>query len=182
LNALNLLDSDRNHNLPEWRFHYFGTDGKHVFSEAEHYGLINRVVLHGQVPREESLSAVAGADVSVVITSNKETGSLADNGVITSKIFEALGLGTRILLIAPKGSDAETIVKEAGAGGSFTGKQTEEIAKYFREIMVNGKSNLIPPTQHSWPEIALQLNALLRQIVKEHAKETANACIASNDQ
>jgi glycosyltransferase involved in cell wall biosynthesis len=168
MKALKRLDSKQNNNVPEWRFHYFGSDSKHVKDDAEHYGVQDRVVLHGQVSRKDALSAVAGADIDVVITSIQEEGSLEERGIVTGKVFEALGLGSRVLLIAPPGSDAEVIVEGTACGRRFSGNQTEEIANYLLEVMAGQYSKPVPPAQYSWPEIVLPLNALLRRIMDEH--------------
>ena len=40
-----------------WAFHHYGLQGDHVLQEARRFGLQNRVVIHGAVPRNEALSA-----------------------------------------------------------------------------------------------------------------------------
>ncbi len=173
MKALQTLRSSQHDKLPEWRFHYLGASAGHVLGEAERCGIHDRVVLHGQVSREESLFAVAGADVSVVITSVEDEGSLEDRGIVTGKVFEALGLGSRVLLIAPVGSDAEAIIEENYCGRRFAGNQTEEIAKYLLEVMAGQHPKPVPPAKYSWPEIAPPLNKLLRRIVDEHRRKLA---------
>ena len=46
-----------------------------------------------------------------MITSVAEEATIEDRGIVTGKVFEPLGLGTPILLIAPPGSDIERIVE-----------------------------------------------------------------------
>jgi hypothetical protein len=54
-----------------------------------------------------------------------DSASPAEAGIITGKIFEALGLGVPILVIAPHGSDVEAVVDNAGCGSVFSGSETE---------------------------------------------------------
>ena len=61
-----------------------------------------------------------GAGVAVVITSVVESATPEDNGMVTGKIFEAIGLGTPTLLIAPAGSDANVVAETTGLARSFT--------------------------------------------------------------
>ena len=42
-----------------WLFHYYGGQGNHVREEAERFGVMEQVVLHGNVPRAEALGAAA---------------------------------------------------------------------------------------------------------------------------
>jgi glycosyltransferase involved in cell wall biosynthesis len=169
MKALQNLASSQVAGLPEWRFHYFGAAVDHVSTEAETFGICDHVVLHGQRSREEALSAVAGADITVVITSVQEKGCIEERGIITGKVFESLG--ARVLLIAPVGSDAEAIVEETNCGRRFAGNQTVEIAKYLREVMAGQHKKPVPPVKYSWSEIALQFDALLRRIVDEHRRD-----------
>src|SRR5262249_42446527 len=115
----------------KWRFHYYGAQNDYVRAEAARFDLIDRVVLHGRVSRTEALSAVRGAGVAVVITSIFDDASREDKGIVTGKLFEPLGLGTPILLIAPPGSDATQIVEETGMGRGFVGTDTEGIVRFL---------------------------------------------------
>jgi len=180
MKAMQQIDSTDNGGSPEWRFHYYGKDQKHVALEAEKHGVIERTVFHGHVPRQEVLSAVAGAGVNVVITSVLEEGSLEDRGIITSKVFEALGLGSKILLIAPAGSDVILIVEGSNCGQCFSGSQTDEIASYLRKLMTGGQPKPKPPTQYAWPEIIRPLDSQLRKILHEHTSVRSNPSISSS--
>lgn len=167
MKALHKLASLQVATLPEWRFHYLGSDREHILAEAEKYGVRDRVVLQGRLSREESLSAVAGAGMSVVITTVQEEASLEGRGIVTGKVFESLGLGSRVLLIAPVGSDAEAMVEGTNCGKRFAGNQTGEIANYLREVMCGLHPKPVPPGQYAWTEIARTLSTLLRRVVDE---------------
>src|SRR5262249_10878458 len=62
----------------DWYFHYYGGWEAHVRKEADRYGVIDQVLLHGIVNRTQALSAVRGAAVAVVITSIFDEASLED--------------------------------------------------------------------------------------------------------
>jgi glycosyltransferase involved in cell wall biosynthesis len=145
-----------------WYFHYYGETENHVREEAKRFGVTDRVVLHGRVPRGEALSAVRGADVTVVITSVTGDATLADRGIMTGKIFDALGLGTPILLIAPPGSDAEAIAQTTGLARSFTGNDIDGIAAFLQEALSGRTLGAKDLETYAWPHLAKRLNAVLR--------------------
>ena len=107
----------------KWYFHYYGAQENHVREQADRFGLTDRIVLHGRVPRREALSAVKGANLAVVITSVYEQSPLEDKGIVPGKIFEAIGLGTPVLLIAPNGSDATAITRHHWISEKFYGSR-----------------------------------------------------------
>jgi glycosyltransferase involved in cell wall biosynthesis len=147
----------------QWYFHYYGGQGHRVREEAERFGVTEQVVLHGNVPRAEALAAVKGAGVTVVITSVAEGATMADRGIMTGKVFEALGLGTPILLVAPPGSDVETIAETTGLARRFTGNDVAGIAAFLAET-VSGRA--IEPKNldvYAWTNIARRLDAILRE-------------------
>jgi glycosyltransferase involved in cell wall biosynthesis len=122
-----------NENGKRWFFHYYGDQEDHVRGEAKRYGVEDLVILHGQVPRGHVLSAVRGAHVSVVITSISEEDGLGERGIVPGKIFENLGLGTPILLIAPPESDVGRIVVTTAGGRRFSGSDIDGMASFLRE-------------------------------------------------
>ena len=138
--ALQCLESaDRNLDV-DWRFHYYGWDEAYVREVAASAGLNDRVILHGNVPRREALSAIRGAGVAVVITSVTSKSTLEDRGIVTGKVFESLGLGTPTLLIAPPGSDIETIGETAGLARRFSGEDIGGIASFLCDAMRRPRS------------------------------------------
>src|SRR6476660_703333 len=103
MTALNRIKQNNPHR--PWYFHYYGEHGGYVREEALRYGLLDRVVIHGSVPRREALSAVRGAGVTVVITTVHESALPEEKGIVPGKIFETIGLGSPTLVIAPAGSN-----------------------------------------------------------------------------
>jgi hypothetical protein len=150
---------------PTWYFHYYGEEEHHVREEARHFGVMDRVVLHGRVPRIEALSAVRGANVAVVITSVTDDATLSDRGIVTGKIFDTLGLGTPILLIAPPGSDAEVIAQTTGLARSFSGNNTDGIAVFLQEMLSGRGLEAKNLATYAWPQIAKRFDAVLREAV-----------------
>jgi len=155
----------------DWRFHYYGPHTEHVRASAEQFGLQERVVLHGYVPREEVLPAVRGADLGVVITSVHEKATLADKGIVTGKIFEAMGLGTPVLTVAPLGSDVIRIVEDSGCGECFTGSDAEGMARYIGALMDGRRPQVEPNSEYGWPSIARRLDSILRDCCGMKARE-----------
>lgn len=164
LAALKLLRESLNGNGNDWYFHYYGVDENHIRQEADRFDLSDRIVFHGRVPRGEALSAVKGARLALVITSVAEEQTLEDKGIVTGKIFEAIGLATPVLLIAPEGSDARVITEPTGLVKSFTGIEIQSMVSFLEDV-VRGQA---PQPQNiencSWAVISKDLDALLREV------------------
>jgi glycosyltransferase involved in cell wall biosynthesis len=165
LAALKLVKESLNEKGTEWYFHYYGANENHVREQAAHFGLNDRIVLHGRVPRCEALSAVKGASLAVVVTSVAEQGSLEDNGIVTGKIFEAIGVGTPVLLITPIGSDATAITETTGLVKSFAGTEIHGMASFLKDV-ISGRA---PRPQNiedcAWTTIAGKLDVVLRKAI-----------------
>ena len=155
----------------EWYFHYYGIFEDHVREAATRYGVMDRVVLHGRVPRTEALSAVQAANIMVVITSVVEEDTLADRGMVTGKVFEALGLGTPVLLVAPSSSDARAVVADTESGGSFTGSDIDGMASFLMDVMDGRDASPIVPEVYAWTKIAKKLDWVLREAMKTGSKD-----------
>ena len=148
-----------------WRFHYYGRDITHVREEMLRCGLQNRVVIHGEVPRREVLAATRGATVAVVITSVEAMGTAADRGIVTGKIFEIVGLGAPMLLIAPPGSDAEEIVSSTGAGYRASGENLVGIAAFLSHVI--GGSRVVSRRAgcYDWGYLAGRMEDLFARVL-----------------
>ncbi|MCA9419406.1 MAG: glycosyltransferase [Nitrospira sp.] len=159
MEALKHLQERRGEEQEKWSFHYYGDWGEYVRDEAERFGVMDKVEIHGKVPRGEALSAVAGAGVSVVITSLADQATLADQGMITGKIFEALGLGTPILLICPLGSDAA--LENCEGIRAFPKNNVGGMANYLNELIEGQGKRMKGRDQYSWVTLSRQLNDIL---------------------
>lgn len=152
----------------EWYFHYYGEQEAHIREEASRFGIMERVVLHGTVPRSQVLSAVRGASVTVVITSVDQKSTVEDNGIVPGKVFETLGLGAPMLLITPPDSDVGRITDRVGLGRGYSGNDIEGITGFLTEAM---HENLPMPgrqSMYAWPNIAKNLDTILRTVVEGH--------------
>ncbi|MDR4485218.1 MAG: glycosyltransferase [Nitrospirales bacterium] len=158
--ALKHLKELRGVEKGKWFLHYYGQMGEHVRREAERFGVIDEVKLHGKVSRSVALSAVAGANVSVVITSIPDQVTLADQGMITGKVFEPLGLGTPILLICPLESDAALLENCKGVH-VFQKDNVGGMANYLNERIEGQGERIIGGGQYSWVTLSRKLNDIL---------------------
>jgi glycosyltransferase involved in cell wall biosynthesis len=165
LAALKHLKESLDENNNAWFFHYYGAEEHHVREQAERFGLSDRIVLHGRVSRREALSAVKGARLAVVITSVEDEGTLEDKGIVTGKIFEAIGVGIPVLLIAPKDSDARTTTEDTGLVKSFLGADIQGIASFLKDVVCGQMPDPKNVEMFSWTSIAKQLDAALRNVI-----------------
>lgn len=163
--ALKLLRESPRGNAREWYFHYYGVEERHVREQAGRFGLTDRIVFHGQVPRQEALSAIKGANLAIVITSVVEEETLEDKGIVTGKIFEAVGLATPVLLIAPMGSDASAITVTTGLVKSFKGSEIQEMASFLEDVVRGQTPQPRNIEDCSWAVISKKLDALLQGVL-----------------
>jgi glycosyltransferase involved in cell wall biosynthesis len=147
----------------EWYFHYYGDHGKHVEQEAARLGVADRVKLHGKVNRSEALSAVMGANIAVVIASVKEEANGRIKGWIPAKLYETVGLGTPVLLIAPPGSDVGSIADGTGLVHRFTGNDVHGTAEFISEMMSGRVAKKRSVHSFAWDCIGKRLDGLLRK-------------------
>ncbi len=148
---------------PAIRLHYYGNQAGHVLQTARSKAALRYVIDHGLVSRERALSAIKGGLVSVVITSIRDDNVESVLGIITGKLFDALGSGTPVLLVAPAGSEAADIVKGASAGQTFSSRDVSSMARWLAELSSSRKQKRpSPPERYSWPLIALKLDQYLR--------------------
>lgn len=162
LAALKFLKESLNERGNEWYFHYYGVQEDYVRQQAAHYGLTDRIMLHGRVPRREALSAVKGANLALGISSIYEQCQLIDKGTIPGKIFEAIGLGTPVLLIGPLGSDASALLTPTGLVKSFTGSDTQGMGSFLKDVVCGWASQPKNIESYSWTTLSKNLDAILR--------------------
>jgi len=149
-----------------WMVHYYGRRGAHVREEAERFGITDKVNVHGLVPRATALEAVKGAGVAVVITSIADNATLEDNGMVTGKIFEAIGLRTPVLVIAPDGSDVSVVAETTGLGRRYRASDVDGIASFLSDL-INGKSLEPKETDiYAWGNLVNTLDGVLRDAVR----------------
>jgi glycosyltransferase involved in cell wall biosynthesis len=146
----------------EWYFHYYGDHNQHVREEAARFGVADRVRLHGRVPRSEALSAIRGANIALVINSVFEEAPARIKGWVPAKLFEIIALETPILLIAPSGTDAETIALTSGPTGRFSGNDILGIQSFIDKLMEGCKFETGTSDSFAWKQIGASFDAYLR--------------------
>lgn len=169
LRALSRLATHPRAGSRPWAFHYFGRHADHVRGEARRIGLEARVVVHGEVGRGEALRAVRGAAMAAVVTSVARDGSPEERGVVTGKVFEAIGLRTPILAIAPPGSDLEAVLSTAGLGRRFSGDDVDGIAEYLAEAIAGRVLAPREPEAFDWARLGPRLDRILRGVLADRA-------------
>jgi hypothetical protein len=171
--ALALLQKDSANRRKDWAFHYYGSDSDHVRREGERFDVMKHVVIHGLLPRTEVMEAVKGAGLSVVIASVEESASNRDRGIVTGKVFDSMGLETPMLIVAPAGSDLETIVKTAGRGQTFSGGDVSRMAVFIADAI----EERVPPVRrvetYAWPNLVQDVDEVLRSACGEARKGAA---------
>jgi glycosyltransferase involved in cell wall biosynthesis len=178
LAALKCLKESPNETNNEWYFHYYGVQEDYVRQQAADYGLNDRIVLHGRVPRREALSAIKGANLALVISSIYEQSPLIDKGIIPGKIFEAIGLGTPVLLISPFGSDTRSLMAHTGLVKSFTGADIQGMVSFLKDVVCGRAPQPKNLEACSWTTISKSLDALLRGVV---ARDGSHAHVRDGD-
>lgn len=160
--ALANLKESINGKMGEWYFHYYGAHENHVRSEAERFHVMEKVKLHGNVLRAEALSALRGAGVAVVITSVSEKSTTEENGIVTGKLFEALGLGIPVMVVSPSGSDVESVIETTGLARIFAASNTDGLVSFLTDVILGRVPKPNNPEIYAWTNIGKRIDAILR--------------------
>lgn len=161
----------KEHPFPEgsefnnWKFHYFGPNVDHVLCEANSYGIADRVCIHGRVPRAEALAAVRGSSLTVVITSVLDGCNGQSSGTITGKLFEPLGMGVPILLVAHAGSDVEMIIRNHKSVGLVPARDIEGMTSFIKEVMAGKIPRDRVAETYAWPNVITSLQRILQRVM-----------------
>ena len=85
-------------------------------------------------------------------------------------MFEALGLGAPILLVAPDGSDAAAIVEGTGGGRRSSASDVAGMASFLEAARAGRWTKREGATAaYEWPNLARQLDQELRRVVARGA-------------
>jgi hypothetical protein len=111
----------------------------------------NLVHAFGPVSRHEAMVAQADSLCTVVVTSTERTCSLADRGIVTGKLFEAIALAPWVLVISPLDSDVRSLTASLPHVKHFHGEQTQAIANWLDEI---ASAAIEPRSADYWKNLA----------------------------
>ena len=148
-----LLTSLRPLDLPSmpWQVHYYGPHTALVRRQAYDAGLSHRLVCHGDVHRTVAISAIKAAHCAVVVTASTPTAPTTINGVLTGKLFEILGTGTPVLLIAPPTSEAARVLD--GRGYHCPPDDPGRMTHILRHVLTRPIHRYEPPFTYCWPRL-----------------------------
>lgn len=158
MQAIKRLKEKQTAGQAEWRFHYYGVHGDHVRQEAERFGVMDNVLLHGKVTRGEALSAVRGASVAVVVT--------ALQAEVPGKLFEALGMRAPVLVVGPSGADLDVIAATTGLVRKLVAEDIEGMTTFFQEVMSGKMPAVKSPDAYAWPNLIKGFDAVLRKTIR----------------
>ena len=113
------------------RFTYYGPNTKHVLERAAHWEISDLVTCNDQVPHLTSLIAQRDALCTIVITSTESKASKGNKGILTGKLFEALSVCRRVLVISPPGSDVRDLTAGMPSVGNFSAEETSSICDFL---------------------------------------------------
>jgi hypothetical protein len=109
-----------------------------------------------------ALEALKGANLTTVVASVYEEGSLADKGIVTGKVFDCMALGRPTMVVAPHGSDLYAIAEKAGGMRCFTGRHIAGMSDFFLEVANGNVPQYINRSFFQWGTIARDFDAVLR--------------------
>jgi glycosyltransferase involved in cell wall biosynthesis len=97
------------------RLEITGTVSPKIISFIDELGISDHVVINTPIPHKEIPALLVRKDALLLVIPRVEHSEL----ILTGKLFEYLASGRPIILVGPKNGDAESIMKECGAGESF---------------------------------------------------------------
>lgn len=164
--ALSSIKKEDRNSYKNISFIYCGRSGKYIEEKAREFDILDIIKNRGLVPREESFSVTKSSNLSLVITSVNKEANLSDKSIITGKVFEALGMDTKVLCVAPNKSDIRDVIKTQSKGIVFNGEETKKIAQFIIDEMNNYKANkhTIEGSIFEWSQLIKKMNIELNHI------------------
>jgi len=100
-----------------------------------------------------------------VITTVEATATKAELGILTGKLFEALGARVPVLLISPSASDASRVIRENNLGAAFVGSETAAMARWLVQLRDEEPGVIGRSVDYSWPQLSTRLDDLFRSLI-----------------
>lgn len=165
--ALNMCKKAEN---DEFRFYYYGPSSEYVKDMAKKHEIEDVVVCCGNVSRHCAISAQRAARLVVVVVSESSVVDLAEAGIVTGKIFEAIALGVQTLVIAPKNSDVRSIVGGCKNIHVFAASELNEMADLVRKKLHSKSEKVDIPSDLSWDCLSRQYASFLENALRLERK------------
>jgi glycosyltransferase involved in cell wall biosynthesis len=118
------------------------------------------------VSHEEAIKLMCNADLLLLaIPDNKD-----NKGILTGKLFEYLAAQKPILCLGPPNGDAAYIIRDCGAGKTYSFEDADNILLYLQSVhgkWLQNKDTKLTSTlyrKYSREELAIQFSALIQKI------------------
>ena len=160
-----LLDAIRSLSGLPIELSFFGPPaegGLDLPAEVHARGLADRVSIHGQVPYDRALRAMAGADILLLMDS---PGRMIG---VPAKLYEYIGAGRPVFALGERGGDLAQVLSQSGAIHRIAspGSASEigvALTELVRESSAAGEPR-VEPHRFSRESIAGRLAALLERV------------------
>lgn len=137
LKALSILGNSTDKVLASASFEHYDANGKHyastLGSTAAALGMSGRVRVLDPVPRSEFIQICSRARILLLLI-GEDDGEVQHKAAIPRKLYDYFQAGRPILVVGPKGSEAQRLVESAGRGGFAESDKPEKIAAQIANL------------------------------------------------
>jgi hypothetical protein len=151
--------------------HYYGGCSDAVRREFDAFGLGASLRDHGMVSKEESLRAIAGADVLLsLIHLERVSDDPAVTGLLTTKVYDYFLSGRPILNIGPVNAEVNQFARRIGHQAFHTMPADEQghIASFLADA-IERPLDSVPAAVVEMPDFAADFHAILAEASRIHA-------------
>ncbi|MBI2932597.1 MAG: glycosyltransferase family 4 protein [Planctomycetes bacterium] len=106
-----------------------GGSGWSGIEQAVRRRMLDNVVVHGYVPKEETLSVMAAADCALITLRDSMLGVMSP-----SKLHSSLAMGLPILYVGPEESNVDEAIRRFGVGASLRHGQADRLVAFVRRL------------------------------------------------
>lgn len=142
--------------------HYFGPSSSHVSESAKAFSVQELICIHPQVTRTEALQVQLSSSLAIVVISNNQQSTDSERGIITGKVFELLGCGTPMLIIAPEDAEIRRMLRNTSGLHFAAAHEVQKIGELLYRYSISGRTAITPPPEFSWPNLAMKLSNILK--------------------
>lgn len=145
--------------LPDWKVHYAGQTPDEALREAALLGVSDRVTAEGNVTHRRALALQRGATVNLCVVGPEH------GRQIPGKLFEQVTCGLPVLLIAPEGSDAETVTADVDHVKTLRPGDVAGIRAWLRTLRPGRLPEVATPPTFSVEATMNVLDTSLRRVL-----------------